>query len=128
MAFYLLLLLRVPPRSKRTDTFFPDTTRFRSRARLPGMGGADGAVVRIAIRAFDLEPPGERQIAEKGNDQFAVGLAHVERFVEFGVLRRTGAVNQLAGKRERIRSEEHTSELPSLMRISYAVFCLKKKN
>src|SRR3546814_20507600 len=36
------------------------------------------------------------------NDQFAVGLAHVERFVEFGVLRRTGAVNQLAGKRERI--------------------------
>src|SRR3546814_9284616 len=64
------------------------------RARFPGMGGADGAVVRIAIRAFDLEPPGERQIAEKGNDQFAVGLAHVERFVEFGVLRRTGAVNQ----------------------------------
>src|SRR3546814_3800676 len=97
------------------------------------MGGADGAVVRIAIRAFDLEPPGERQIAEKGNDQFAVGLAHVERFVEFGVLRRTGAVNQLAGKRERIvrrperRSEEHTSELQSLMRNSYAVFCLKNK-
>src|SRR3546814_3295934 len=112
------------------------------------MGGADGAVVRIAIRAFDLEPPGERQIAEKGNDQFAVGLAHVERFVEFGVLRRTGAVNQLAGKRERIvrRPERFPAVLgphgdrditidrkstrlnsSSLMRISYAVFCLKKK-
>src|SRR3546814_16397326 len=101
--FFFFLMIRRPPRSTRTDTLFPYTTLFRSadpvdgrphRARFPGMGGADGAVVRIAIRAFDLEPPGERQIAEKGNDQFAVGLAHVERFVEFGVLRRTGAVNQ----------------------------------
>src|SRR3546814_1221623 len=99
-------MIRRPPRSTRTDTLFPYTTLFRS----------DGAVAlsafrpsphypRHAVRAFQRDPAkggrrgrGARNLADRGRRR---GL---------------GA-----------RSEEHTSELQSLMRISYAVFCLKKK-
>src|SRR3546814_1402538 len=80
-------MMRRPPRSTRTDTLFPYTTLFRSRARSARPAGAD--------RCLD--------------------------HAEFGAL----------GMGEEIvpaRSEEHTSELQSLMRISYAVFCLKKKS
>src|SRR3546814_1943085 len=92
-------MIRRPPRSTRTDTLFPYTTLFRS-----GKCGRRMETVRRHGR-------GEvGQAADQGGDLFAQPQRPFRR-------RRRG----------RDRSEEHTSELQSLMRISYAVFCLKKK-
>src|SRR3546814_8747167 len=103
MSFFFLMIRR-PPRSTRTDTLFPYTTLFRSRGGVvlqvhPGHG------IRRRLR------PGHVETAR-------------------AVQRHRG--DPLFGRQEerhfpRVRSEEHTSELQSLMRISYAVFCLKKK-
>src|SRR3546814_10476014 len=94
-------MIRRPPRSTRTDTLFPYTTLFRSAA-----GAADGGLCGAPERA-GLRP------GEHGGD----GAVH-------GGIRRPPLGGGRAGGG---RSEEHTSELQSLMRISYAVFCLKKK-
>src|SRR3546814_6548250 len=91
-------MIRRPPRSTRTDTLFPYTTLFRS---------AQGA----AGHAY----PG-RQRCEAAGHQWRAGR-----------LAGRGAARSLRGAGVDGRSEEHTSELQSLMRISYAVFCLKKK-
>src|SRR3546814_3469462 len=80
---FFFLMIRRPPRSTRTDTLFPYTTLFRSRAE---------------ILPTDCDEIGAQ------SEETTAGHQH-----------------------ERDRSEEHTSELQSLMRISYAVFCLKKK-
>src|SRR3546814_9454169 len=96
------LMIRRPPRSTRTDTLFPYTTLFRSRAR------------NVGIR---LTPDGGRATVGRHESQ-----QHPERR---GLACTVGA--QEARHHAR-RSEEHTSELQSLMRISYAVFCLKNKN
>src|SRR3546814_6654952 len=93
-------MIRRPPRSTRTDTLFPYTTLFRS-TRCAGPGGT----------AF--LPP--------GRGAKVLGTRWVD---SVGVLTVIGT-SMLSFPR---RSEEHTSELQSLMRISYAVFCLKKKN
>src|SRR3546814_4991683 len=99
-------MIRRPPRSTRTDTLFPYTTLFRSRLQpahavfahqLGAELGADGA-----LRVGDV-----------------VGELHLLAELEH----RLGVLDDLGIQ----RSEEHTSELQSLMRISYAVFCLKKK-
>src|SRR3546814_1831603 len=96
-------MIRRPPRSTRTDTLFPYTTLFRSlldrRLRL-AIGGGDDGELRLALRHLQRQRQGppEVRVAVSG------GKPHLDR------------------------SEEHTSELQSLMRISYAVFCLKKKN
>src|SRR3546814_4235447 len=102
-------MIRRPPRSTRTDTLFPYTTLFRSR-HLADIGE------RALALLVDAHVPGERHLG-----------------VLDAVERRVGAVAgalQLADLQALVadlRSEEHTSELQSLMRISYAVFCLKKK-
>src|SRR3546814_4813659 len=105
-------MIRRPPRSTRTDTLFPYTTLFRSRYLRGSKGGSrsvHGSAVLIdrlhlvAKRDEIMRLPGARGIAEAGQGR-AIGIVR-------------------AGD----RSEEHTSELQSLMRISYAVFCLKKK-
>src|SRR3546814_969859 len=103
-------MMRRPPRSTRTDTLFPDTTLFRSdampperpvdpRRRTPDIAVARRC--RLCLRAFGQAAP-----------------VTVPRF---------GRTGDRAPYRRWLRSEEHTSELQSLMRISYAVFCLKKK-
>src|SRR3546814_10199254 len=103
-------MLRRPPRSTRTDTLFPYTTLFRSHGFV-GELGANGRdqileenVARIAIPAGEVErldlPEAQWQLPDRVNQHRHEDVA---------------------------RSEEHTSELQSLMRISYAVFCLKKK-
>src|SRR3546814_3568810 len=97
-------MIRRPPRSTRTDTLFPYTTLFRSLYRWPR-----GAVPPRARRPAPL----------RGRWLGLVGGGPVQR-------RRPG--HRRRPRRLRERSEEHTSELQSLMRISYAVFCLKKKN
>src|SRR3546814_3715403 len=99
------LMRRRPPRSTRPDTLFPDTTLFRSRRA----GQRVRAVERV-VQAAPARIGGVQQEAgvEDGDDQLRSGQAG-DFIVD-------------------IRSEEHTSELQSLMRISYAVFCLKKQN
>src|SRR3546814_10070933 len=96
---------RRPPRSKRTDTLFPYTTLFRSELRTVDedfaiIGNAAGRRIgHVRLRVGDRDAVVQMQFA------------------------RAAIIVETIG-----RSEEHTSELQSLMRISYAVFCLKKKN
>src|SRR3546814_4022284 len=117
------MLLR-PPRSTRTYTLFPSTTLFRTdQAELDGrkregdLGAADRRFRFVGAR-LARDPVPVRHIALCGRR--AACLLRVR----FGTGRRGRA--QARGARHR-RSEEHTSELQSLMRISYAVFCVKKK-
>src|SRR3546814_6453244 len=102
-------MIRRPPRSTRTDTLFPYTTLFRSACV---EAGADAI---FAEAAYDL--PTYDRFAK------AVKVPVLANITEFGKTP-LFSVEELGG----VRSEEHTSELQSLMRISYAVFCLKKKN
>src|SRR3546814_8362059 len=102
-------MIRRPPRSTRTDTLFPYTTLFRSRfraARRPGIAARPG----WRRRRPDRLAREERRRATS---------PRARRCFPGPSVRRTTADSE--------RSEEHTSELQSLMRISYAVFCLKKK-
>src|SRR3546814_4392415 len=139
------LMIRRPPRSTRTDTLFPYTTLFRSQRRICGRrhprrrppekraarrarhGAAgtsgegryvgrhrtlcrSGSIAR-PCRAFERLPRGAvRQYRHRGH-----------------LVARYRRRRPAAGAARIFRSEEHTSELQSLMRISYAVFCLKKK-
>src|SRR3546814_9917257 len=106
------MILR-PPISTRTDTLFPDTTLFRSAVIL------DPPRPRFDPRDLDRAPPEQRRI---GLERFEIAADH-GRFADHLAI-----VEFERGHRPaRIRSEEHTSELQSLMRISYAVFCLKNK-
>src|SRR3546814_8095354 len=99
-------MIRRPPRSTRTDTLFPYTTLFRSPLE-PRRFPRPAPNADALARAFDLIAAAKKPIIVAGN----------------------GAVRRHASPQlRRLRSEEHTSELQSLMRISYAVFCLKKKN
>src|SRR3546814_4977054 len=118
MVFFFFLMLRRPPRSTRTDTLFPYTTLFRSsqaETRDDGRAGHDtgcgdgrcvparrrGGAARGVRAGVDRRAPRRRRPQHGGAGHLRQGLHR--------------------------RSEEHTSELQSLMRISYAVFCLKKK-
>src|SRR3546814_5068812 len=119
------LMVRRPPRSTRTDTLFPDTTLFRS-------AGGERAVPD-AHRARRISAAAARRqcgdAADAEGDRAGAGAAGDGGAVR-GAPDRTGAGRNLArcrGDDRRLRSEEHTSELQSLMRISYAVFCLTKK-
>src|SRR3546814_17852855 len=91
----LLLMIRRPPRSTRTDTLFPYPTLFRSELVLKTVAEAVNGRVTLIAGISALSTPGAIQNAKQAQ---ALG-----------------------------RSEEHTPELQSLMRNSYAVFCLKKK-
>src|SRR3546814_7796018 len=109
-------MIRRPPRSTRTDTLFPYTTLFRSeptRSRL--------APYHSRCWCRRSRPNGNAR-SRGPSAEFAERLRRVvQRHLD-----RAFDPSRLA--RARWRSEEHTSELQSLMRISYAVFCLKKKN
>src|SRR3546814_10719620 len=108
-------MIRRPPRSTRTDTLFPYTTLFRS----PGNGVAGAALpVHNIGKARLLKRRRRRRGRAEGGG--APGVECLHRFHDH-VERHVGVL------RPAKRSEEHTSELQSLMRISYAVFCLKKK-
>src|SRR3546814_9302359 len=95
---FFFLMIRRPPRSTRTDTLFPYTTLFRSVHQGGGSGRQMSRREDAISARFDVRPA---QIDRRRLDTNAVS--------------------------DEIRSEEHTSELQSLMRNSYAVFCLKKK-
>src|SRR3546814_9700930 len=92
-------MIRRPPRSTRTDTLFPYTTLFRSKWKIDAASTALACPSRIPATRSSSPPTPPDAITGTDTESAIV----------------------------RIRSEEHTSELQSLMRISYAVFCLKKK-
>src|SRR3546814_4342157 len=92
-------MIRRPPRSTRTDTLFPYTTLFRSCMKAAPRGALRGERRGVVAVSGRSIAAARALIAQENDD----GYQHP-------------------------RSEEHTSELQSLMRISYAVFCLKKKN
>src|SRR3546814_1262933 len=106
-------MIRLPPSSTRTDTLFPDTTLFRAvgamKSRMIPYKTVNKKVPNVAYTSWATPYPGYPDCVE------ALINAHAQ-----------SAATRLAHERVS-RSEEHTSELQSLMRISYAVFCLKKK-
>src|SRR3546814_13397675 len=104
------LLIRRPPISTRTDTLFPYPTLFRSLASL------QHSDIIPAIAPIGIGPQGETYNINA--DTVAGAIAAASGAARLLLL--TDVIGVL-------RSEEHTSELQSLMRISYAVFCLKKK-
>src|SRR3546814_3778451 len=116
-------MLRRPPGSTLTDTLFPYTTLFRSRQYVDKRGGAlagsgrtgkgrHGGAAFYASRVTKARPSG-----------YGTG-----KLVRRGNLNGPGKQKACSRRFLFLRSEEHTSELQSLMRSSYAVFCLKKKN
>src|SRR3546814_7844501 len=104
-------MIRRPPRSTRTDTLFPYTTLFRSATDISRHSQQQrlAQLLHAPIEGTDERPSIVTYLLE------AHGLHSMQAFTETDL-------DSLD------RSEEHTSELQSLMRISYAVFCLKKKN
>src|SRR3546814_2324582 len=102
-------MIRRPPRSTRTDTLFPYTTLFRSTSSNAFVSLQGGVAIFIHDVATVLRMQGERHFSQ-------------ER--ETILFRKQEGRTQ---EQQGLRSEENTSEVQSLMRISYAVFCLKKK-
>src|SRR3546814_1180108 len=124
------LMIRRPPRSTRTDTLFPYTTLFRSELAI---AGDQQSAFAIAAQT-EIENAGDRirsierrravtqnlQLADRDRrNRRKIGSLRSPDIGNIGELDRRAAMAPF-------RSEEHTSELQSLMRISYAVFCLKK--
>src|SRR3546814_7845575 len=100
---FFFLMIRRPPRSTRTDTLFPYTTLFRSETATSMFTKSPGTSRPATPRTWSIE-------MVMATSLFLRRLENVESDSAWD------------------RSEEHTSELQSLMRISYAVFCLKNKN
>src|SRR3546814_9816850 len=127
--FFFFLMIRPPPRSTRTDTLFPYTTLFRSLWRLAAMKLKLGPIVDDKPVKVTLELPASlhrdltayaealgREESHALVDPVKLIVPMLERFIS----------SDRAFAKSR-RSEEHTSELQSLMRISYAVCCLTQK-
>src|SRR3546814_8752146 len=116
-------MLRRPPRSTRTDTLFPYTTLFRSFSYRRGIDDARTGLARAGAGGLLCGGRAGGQRNCQRNDQggrfhdISPSVLRLDTFVLRGEGRNATTT----------RSEEHTSELQSLMRISYAVFCLKKK-
>src|SRR3546814_2206738 len=121
---FCFLMIRRPPRSTRTDTLFPYTTLFRSLGPdAVGMyyDAGDDSSIEAAI-SETVKRFGRLDILFNNaavTDLKIQGRDTTTTDIPLDVWDKTMAVN--------VRSEEHTSELQSLMRIEYAVFCLKKK-
>src|SRR3546814_5644747 len=129
-------MIRRPPRSTRTDTLFPYTTLFRSIFFAPPAEGRP--LSRQASGSFCTTPRRSTHGSRRANGKApprtsrarptpagpAVVRARVPSLTD---PTRLAAVNLYATLGSYVRSEEHTSELQSLMRQSYAVFCLKQK-
>src|SRR3546814_10271130 len=113
-------MIRRPPISTLTDTLFPYTTLFRSRSRK----------IMANYQYIEYPPQWKKALAYTSGVYIAILLVlyfvyiHTQKEATEEIL--SGGIEINYGPDE-TRSEEHTSELQSLMRISYAVFCLKKK-
>src|SRR3546814_9396804 len=107
-------MIRRPPRSTRPDTLFPYTTLFRS------------AMLAVTVSAAPAERATTHAPASRPLYTTQAPIAMLKDMDSGAILFERGTDKRFAPAS--MRSEEHTSELQSLMRISYAVFCLKKKN
>src|SRR3546814_17457302 len=122
-SLFFFLMIRRPPRSTRTDTLVPYTTLFRS----PGTGKT-----YVTARAIlSLVRKGYR-VGVSSNSHEAIRnvlMACLKAYDEGAPIENLSIAHKVSGGGDGYpaRSEEHMSELQSLMRISYAVFCLKKK-
>src|SRR3546814_5603717 len=114
-------MIRRPPRSTRTDTLFPYTTLFRSHV-----------LGRLGFEVVHVESTQRRDASRWGDPTFYAELrAGAEvRTIDLTAPDGPGELSDLVASADIVieRSEEHTSELQSLMRNSYAVFCLNTKN
>src|SRR3546814_5446502 len=106
ICMFFFLMIRRPPRSTRTDTLFPYTTLFRSLV-------SRGTISNFLLEAAGLNVANMVILKLFGDEQIMLNCLASDFGVKQGLMT--------------ARSEEHTSELQSLMRSSYAVFCLKKK-
>src|SRR3546814_7556432 len=113
-------MIRRPPRSTRTDTLFPYTTLFRSRAVATTITITRPISTSIHGDTIVLPDSGRRHERAASRDRPPTAL-------DLWLLEEASTTNRPTRRPDR-GSEEHTSELQSLMRISYAVFCLKTKN
>src|SRR3546814_5028082 len=122
-------MIRLPPRSTRTDTLFPYTTLFRS---IPILGSLfrskakskDKTNLMVFIRPTIVgDPAAAQRVTAPRYDYMRDAQLQLHDSKQ-----REAALDALVRDYLRTRSEEHTSEIQSLMRISYAVFCLKNKN
>src|SRR3546814_14225144 len=133
---FFFLMIRLPPRSTRTDTLFPYTTLFRSDHDLAGLRPAERGDQRHG------QDQQRQQRAQARDQQLAAGAEGQHDLVGLREQPREQVLERLrrsehaclparsipwAPRGATGRSEEHTSELQSLMRISYAVFCLNKQ-
>src|SRR3546814_1882173 len=112
-----------PPRSTRTNTLFPYTTPFRSRALAGRLAARHQPGAFLPGVRDALQDPVELRLVG-GGAHFRGGAQRIAQHDAFGPCGKPLHDLLVDGA---LRSEEHTSELQSLMRISYAVFCLKKK-
>src|SRR3546814_5211898 len=125
MCFFLRR--RQPPRSTRTDTLFPYTTLFRSGQAIVNAAdisdpAAAASIVEDALGAF-----GKLDAVVNNAGILRDRIFHKMSQVDWDDVIRINLNGYYYVSKAAARSEEHTSELQSLMRISYAVFCLKKK-
>src|SRR3546814_1750073 len=118
-------MIRRQPRTIRPDTLLPYTTRFRSKVRRR-FALQLGASARERLKAAAAARWGVPVSEVIANDSVLIHQAS-DRKLRYGDVV-TDAAKLTLDAEPPLRSEEHTSELQSLMRISYAVFCLKKKN
>src|SRR3546814_4033590 len=125
-------MIRRPPRSTRTDTLFPYTTLFRSGGLALGAPLDGGLDLRLeATEGLDQLPLVDHRHVQHLDQQTVAGH---RQYLGADGQATTTAPRMLSGEPRlravdaAVRSEEHTPELQSLMRISYAVFCLKKNN
>src|SRR3546814_9454860 len=122
-------MIRRPPRSTRTDTLFPYTTLFRSDENADFTIKRGSETVHLSIKI------GIRKEADRFGNEYRIGLIGIQspppELRDVSLLEAPGVAVERTGTVLRLmvdtRSEEHTSELQSLMCISYAVFCLKNK-
>src|SRR3546814_3745574 len=106
ISFVFFLMLRLPPRSTRTDTLFPYTTLFLSKSVAASSSLIDGGMMTSLPTS---QSAGVATVRRRGEPEATTRFRELVQGTD-------------------IRSEEHTFELQSLMRISYAVICLKKNN
>src|SRR3546814_7743445 len=124
-------MIRRPPRSTRTDTLFPYTTLFRSRSNLPNAtrraSGSCADITFMVTRGASSDTRMTEGGARPASWQTCTIAEIVQQTpsIKGFFLRLSKPFAHIAG--QHVRSEEHTSELQSLMSISYAVFCLKNK-
>src|SRR3546814_5435395 len=112
-------MIRRPPSATRTSKLLPYTTLFRSRRVPPRQEHAQGD----GLPGIERQAAADQRQGSRADAQFEGRGRRCAQNADQGRLR-----DRRRGEGARRRSEEHTSELQSLMRISYAVFCLNKKN